>query len=114
MARSSEYPAATRHPWPCLLFVLPLLAVYEMGVVRLGGPQPETLRNGADCWLRHGLAVVGMKQSYWAPALLLALLVLWLMGRWGDRPGDLVGVLSGMSLESVGFALGLWGISRGL
>ncbi len=30
----------------------------------------------------------------------------------GDRPGDLVGVLSGMVLESISFALGLWALSR--
>src|SRR5205807_1214064 len=69
---------------------------------------------GANSWLRLGLTGIGMKQSYGAPALLLLVLFLWLMSRWKDRPGDLVGVLCGMSVESVLFALGLWGISRGL
>src|SRR5437764_10305642 len=104
MARSSDYPSATRHPWPCLFFVLPLLGVYELGVVRLGGPEPEALRNGADSWLRLGLAGIGMKQSCGAPVLLVAVLFLWLMSRWKDRPGDLIGVLCGMSVESVLFA----------
>jgi membrane protease YdiL (CAAX protease family) len=44
----------------------------------------------------------------------LGVILIWNLWRWGDRPGDLVGVLSGMGLESVAFALGLWGISRGL
>ncbi len=114
MARQSNYFQSTRHPWPCLLFLVPLLAAYEFGVVSLGGAHPEFLRNGADSWLRQGLAVAGMKQHFWAPILLLVLLLLWNVRRWQDRPGDLIGVLSGMGLESVAFALALWGISRGL
>ncbi len=114
MAQRSDYLRATRHPWPCLLFLLPLLAVYELGVSSLGGDHPEYLRNGADSWLRQGLASAGMKQHFWAPILLLAVLLLWNLRCWHDRPGDLFGVLCGMILESVAFALGLWGISRGL
>ena len=114
MSANSEYLRATRHPWPCLLFLLPLLAAYEAGVFYLGGGQPEVLRNGADNWLRQGLALAGLRQHYWTPALLLTLLVGWNYLRRHDQPGDLVGVLSGMSIESVGFALGLWGISRTL
>ncbi len=114
MSSSGDYLRATRHPWPCFLFLLPLLAAYELGVYQLGGGQPESLRNGADNWLRQGFAAIGLHQHFWAPALLLAVLALWNYARWADRPGDLLGVLSGMGIESVGFALGLWGISRGL
>src|SRR5438067_5193896 len=114
MAPRCDYLRATRHPWPCLLFLLPLLVVYELGVPSLGGPHPEILRNGADTWLRKGLASAGMKQFYWAPLLLLALLLLWNVRKWGSRPADLVGVLCGMALESVAVALGLWIFSRGL
>lgn len=114
MSASSEYLRATRHPWPCFLFLLPLLVTYEVGVFSLGGGHPELLRNGADNWLRQGLAVAGLRQHFWTPALLLVVLVGWNYWRRQDRPGDLVGVLSGMGIESVGFALGLWGISRTL
>ena len=48
------YLPATRHPWPCLLFVLPLLIAYEACVVLFGGTHPEALRNGADNWVRGG------------------------------------------------------------
>jgi membrane protease YdiL (CAAX protease family) len=114
MGANSDYLRATRHPWPCLLFLLPLLAAYEGGVFYLSRGQPELLRNGADCWLRQGLARAGLRQHFWTPILLLVVLLGWNYLRRHDRPGDLVGVLSGMSIESVGFALGLWGLSRTL
>jgi hypothetical protein len=108
------YYPATRHPWPCLLFVLPLLLAYEAGVFVLGGAHPEALRNGADHWLRCGLDTVGVHLFWVPPALLTLVFVVWAVGRSGDRPDDLIGVLSGMALESVAFALGLWGVSRAL
>jgi membrane protease YdiL (CAAX protease family) len=114
MSSNGDYLRATRHPWPCLLFLLPLLAAYELGVHHLGGAQPDALRNGADSWLRQGFVALGLPQHYWPPALLLAVLGVWNYVRRDNRPGDLVSVLSGMGLESIGFALGLWGISRGL
>ena len=43
-----SYFSATRHPWACILFVLPLLLAYEAGVLSMGPEQPELLRNGAD------------------------------------------------------------------
>ena len=52
MSRAAGYLQATRHPWPSLLFLLPVLAAYEVGVVWMGGDHPETLRNGADHWMR--------------------------------------------------------------
>jgi hypothetical protein len=117
---SAGYSRETRHPWSCLLFLLPLLAAYEVGVVWMGGEEPEALRNGADYWLRCGLwlklgLVAASKWLCWLPpALLLLVFVVWTCRRWSDRPRDLSGVLSGMTLESVGFALGLWGLSRAL
>jgi membrane protease YdiL (CAAX protease family) len=112
MVQPGAYLGATRHPWPCLLFLAPLLITYEAGVLVLGGPNPETVRNGADHWLRAGLQACGVG-LWWVPPLLLGLaFCLWAWWRWSDRPGDLIGVLSGMVLESVTFALGLWALSR--
>ncbi|MFO0842720.1 MAG: CPBP family glutamic-type intramembrane protease [Gemmataceae bacterium] len=112
MSLPSGYTRATRHPWPSLLFVLPLLVAYEAGVFYLGGANPETIRNGADHWLRCALGVVGV-QFFWVPPAVLAVaFTLWTVSRWADRPGDLISVLSGMVLESVAFALGLWAMSR--
>src|SRR5262245_9942056 len=114
-SRADEnYLRATRHPWPCLLFLLPLLVFYEGGVYYLGGRQPEALRNGADNWFRQGLAQLGLGQQFWAPAVLLLVLAVWNWRRRQERPADLLGVLCGMAIETVGWALALWGISRGL
>jgi hypothetical protein len=108
------YLGATRHPWPCFLFVLPLLLAYECGVMWLGGTQPDALRNGADAWLRWGLETFGLTQLYCAPGLIAALFFLWSWLRFWDRPDDLLGVLTGMAFESVAFALGLWALSRAM
>jgi hypothetical protein len=112
MGVPTGYVPATRHPWPCLLFILPMLVAYEAGVLYLGGPHPETIRNGADHWLRSALLVMGVR-FFWVPPLVLSLVFAgWTWRRRRDRPGDLVGVLSGMVLESITFALGLWALSR--
>jgi hypothetical protein len=108
------YILATRHPWPCFLFLLPLLVIYEAGVLWLGGPQPETLRNGADTWLRWGLESFGLTQLYCAPALIAVVFLVWSCARFWDRPEGLFGICFGMAGESVLFALGLWALSREL
>jgi hypothetical protein len=112
MGLPSGYWPATRHPWPCLLFVLPLLVAYEAGVILLGGPEAETIRNGADHWLRCALHLVGLRFFWLPPAVLACVFVVRAGWAHRDRPGDLIGVLSGMVLESVVFALGLWSLSR--
>src|SRR5438094_566763 len=77
MSSGAGYPQATRHPWPCLLFLLPLLTAYEVGVVWMGGEQPESLRNGADHWLRCGLMAGGKWLTWLPPVLLLLVFVVW-------------------------------------
>lgn len=112
MNLQDPYFKATRHPWPCFLFLLPLLLAYEVGVLWLGGTQPDTLRNGADAWLRWALEAFGLYHLYWAPALLANVILVWSYWRWEQKPKDVFGVVSGMTIESVVFALGLWGVSR--
>jgi hypothetical protein len=93
---------------------MPLLLAYEGGVIWLGGSHPEMLRNGADNWLRCGLTSVGVPYGWVPPVMLVAVFATWSWLRRGDRPGDLVGVLCGMAIESVAYALGLWFLHRGL
>jgi hypothetical protein len=112
--QDGKYFAATRHPLPCLVFLLPLLAVYEACVIWLGKSDPNALRNGADAWLHAGLRSFGLHEHYWAPVLLVALLGVWCWVRRSDRPNDLLGIGTGMAIESVFAALGLWLVSRAL
>jgi membrane protease YdiL (CAAX protease family) len=111
--RTPGYLHATRHPWPTLLIMLPLLIVYEAGVLWLGGAKPEMLRNGADAWLRMALESIGLHQMLVAPALIAVFFAVWSYVRRGDRPDGLLGVCSGMLLECFLFALALWGLSHG-
>src|SRR5262245_27666952 len=111
--RPHGYFRATCHPWPGLLFVLPLLATYDAGLLLLAPGQSDGLRSGADMWLRRALADFGLPGLLWSPALLLGLLLLWAWHRRGDRPHtDLVTVWGGMLVESSLFAVGLWALSR--
>jgi hypothetical protein len=103
------YLAEARHPWACVLFVLPLLAAYEAGILLQGAAQQEFCRNGADLWFRSLLGQAGLRQWFWAPALLTVALVGWAWLRRRDRPRELGGVWLGMMLESAVLAVGLWG-----
>src|SRR5260370_23161355 len=71
--RRRGYLLSTRHPWPTLLILVPLLTAYETGIVWLGGANPQAMRNGADAWLRWGLEAFGLDQMVIAPILLIAL-----------------------------------------
>jgi hypothetical protein len=111
---SGGYFWATRHPWPSLLFLLPLLLAYEAGILWLGGTHPEALRNGADTWLRWGLEELGVDAFYWSPILLVGVFLAWGLVCRADAPRQLLGTVLGMLVESVLFGLGLWGLSWGL
>ena len=69
-----EYLRQSSRPLPSLAFVLPLLALYEAGVLLLG---PRAIRNGADVWLRQLLDLSGFGQYFLLPALTIGLLLAW-------------------------------------
>ena len=105
------YWQATRRPLPCLAFVLPLLVVYEGGLLWLGGATSDALRAGADSWIRHGLARVGLTDRWLLPLLLASGLLAWQSfdrRDWRFHPS----VLVGMAVESLALAVGLIGMSR--
>ena len=113
MNQSGEsYWQTTRHPWPCLLFLAPLLAVYEGGILYLGGPEAEGLRTGSDAWLRAMLHVLGMNSLLWLPCVILIIFVGWNWRCWQSRPKDVTTAWVGMIVESVLFALLLWCVGR--
>jgi hypothetical protein len=109
-----EYWARPRHPWSCVLFVLPLLLIYEVGLHFMGPTPAASLRNGADVWLRSSLAAVGITPAYAAPVILLLIMLAWTLLYREARPRDPVGVWIGMNVESVIFAASLYAISQGL
>lgn len=107
-----SYWSATRHPWSCALFVVPLLALYEVGVYCLGPTPAMEVRNGADTWLRSGLASAGLSAAYAAPILVLLILLAWTLLVREKTPPDPIGVWIGMAIESVAFAGVLYGMSQ--
>jgi membrane protease YdiL (CAAX protease family) len=97
------YWAESRRPMTSLLFITPLLVVYEVGIVVLG---PAALRNGADLWLRELLRLVGFGQYFLLPALTVGILVSW--HHTTGKPWRLTrGVFSGMIAECILLALSL-------
>lgn len=108
----TTYFSATRHPWACLVFLLPLLLLYEGGVFAFGGSDPGSLRNGADTWLRWGLERYGLGYTWVAPALVVSVLLARSAVSWKERPGELIPTFFGMALESVVFAVALWAVAR--
>lgn len=97
-----DYWEQSIQPLNCLAFVVPLLALYEVGVVWIG---PAAMRNGADVWLRHFLSVLGFSEYFFLPLVTCGFLLGWhhLTKRdWKLRPE----VVSGMVCES--FVLGVF------
>jgi membrane protease YdiL (CAAX protease family) len=109
-----NYWSATKHPWACVLFVLPLLAIYEVGLHALSPTAPESVRNGADVWLRAALEAIGFAHTFAAPCLLVFILLAWGLVQRDGRPLDKVGVWVGMVGESAAYAVLLVGLSQGL
>lgn len=68
------YWAESKKPLASLAFIAPLLVVYELGVIVLG---PESVRNGADAWLRELLKWVGFGQYFLLPLMTVAILLSW-------------------------------------
>jgi hypothetical protein len=99
------YWVESQRPLASLVFVLPLLITYEVGVTLLGARQ-----NGADAALRRLLEMLGFGQHFLLPVLLVFILLIW--HHLTHQPWRLSGgVLSGMAVESVLLALCLRVIS---
>ena len=84
-----NYWQATSRPLTSLIFVLPMLAIYETGILLLG---PEAIRNGVDVWLRQFLGLMGLGQYFLLPVLTIAILLAWHHLKeypWQFRPTNL-------------------------
>lgn len=108
-------PRSADNPWDdcaipltCLVFVSPLILIYELGVLCLG---VDATRNGCDLWLRALLQATGFGQYFLLPLLTLFLLVGWHhLARlpWQIRPESLVR----MGWESLSYAAALLLLSQ--
>ncbi len=99
--RAEYYWNESPQPLASLVFVAPLLVLYEVGVVWLG---PEAVRNGADAWLRALLRLAGFGQYFLLPCLTVSLLLAWhyLSRRpWRICPGVLYGMVGECLLLAV-------------
>jgi hypothetical protein len=96
---------------PCLVFVAPLLLIYELGVSWFGGEGAAALRTGADAWLRQGLAGLGLTDHWLLPVGLVVGLVAWQAFEprgWRFAPSSLLA----MWVESLVLAVALVGLSK--
>ena len=103
-----SYLRQSSRPLVSLAFVLPLLVMYEAGVLLLG---PQAVRNGADVWLRQFLDIAGFGQYFLLPALTVGLLLAW-HHLTRDRWQVSAAVVYVMFVECALLGLGLVGIGR--
>ncbi|MEZ6059954.1 MAG: CPBP family intramembrane glutamic endopeptidase [Planctomycetaceae bacterium] len=106
-----DYWSDARRPLSCLLFLAPLIAVYEAGVLMLADSQPDHLRNGADYWMRSLLSGAGLGQVLLLPALVVFVLLGWHLVRrhpWHVRLETQMGMLA----ESLLLAVVLVGVGQ--
>ena len=98
-----SYWSEARQPLVCLVFLAPLLIIYEWGVLSMGGSQPELIRNGADYWMRSWLSQLGFTQTFLLPVLIVGTLLMWHV--LCKHPWKVSGeTLVGMFAESLLFA----------
>jgi membrane protease YdiL (CAAX protease family) len=94
---AAGYWRESRRPLVSLVFITPLLIVYEIGILAMG---TEAARNGVDVWLRTLLEWIGFGQYFLLPALTVCILLAW---QYASREPWRVsaGVLYGMAMECV-------------
>lgn len=107
----SNYWQDAQRPLTCLLFLLPLIAVYEIGVWLIAGSEAGSIRNGADYWMRSWLSAWGLGQWLLLPTLVIVVLLSWHLIRkhpWRVNPETMLG----MSAESVLLAVVLMAVGQ--
>lgn len=100
----ADYWFESRRPLTCLVFLIPLISLYELGVWFFSSEdQPNAVRNGADFWMRSWLQNAGLHEVLWLPLAVSGLLLTWhLLSR---HPWKIsLDTLGGMLAESLLFA----------
>lgn len=100
----SDYWEMTRQPLPSLLFLLPLLLIYEWGVWWVSQNRAMAIRNGADQWMRDGIHWTGLQSVHLLPLLLIGGLLIWhYCGKYRSKLSP--ELMAGMYGESILFAV---------
>jgi len=101
---AGEYWVQSRRPLASLVFIAPLLAIYEAGVLLLG------VQNGADTFMRRILDLLGFGQHFLLPMLTVCILLGWhYLSREPWRLSG--GIISAMAVESLMLGICLRAIS---
>jgi membrane protease YdiL (CAAX protease family) len=101
---ASDYWSQSRRPLASLLFSVPLLVIYEAGLICLA---PNVPRNGADAWLRQTLDLLGFSAYFLLPILTAGILLGWhYVARQPWRVSRRV--LYGMAFECLSLAAAYW------
>jgi membrane protease YdiL (CAAX protease family) len=98
-----SYFTLSRAPFASLVFALPWLAVYELGLMLMG---PDAILNGADAWLDRLTRVIGLGHSWAVPLIVVVVLLVW--QHYSQRPWRVSSrLLVGMLIECIllGFVL---------
>ncbi len=107
MSFLTDYARLSRTPWYSLIFILPLVVLYEVLAVVINWESPVELRNGADVLLRQLLALFGVSTPYVMGAVVAVGVVAawwWQRRQYGTtQVGG--GHLLGMLLESTVWAV---------
>ncbi len=98
-----DYPRLTRTPWYSLVFILPLVVLYELLALLINWDSADQLRNGADVLVRQILEVFGLSTPYILGILFAAGVIgAWLWHRRQHSSSAVKGgYLAGMLLESL-------------
>jgi membrane protease YdiL (CAAX protease family) len=97
------YWRETQRPFCNLVFLLPLLLAYESGVWMVGSPHGDSIRNGADAWMRLWLNQTGLGLVWLLPVLVLGILLTWHVST--RQPWKMTwDTLGGMAAESLLYA----------
>ncbi len=105
LGRAERYWVESRRPLAALAFILPLLMIYEAGVLWFG-----VSPNGADDFMRRLLDLLGFSRHFLLPLLTVGILLGWhhlSRAPWRIAPG----VPPAMAVESIVLALALHAIA---
>ena len=101
---AEQYWVQSRRPLASLVFIAPLLVIYEAGVLLLG------VQNGADAFMRRLLDLLGFGQHFVLPLLTVCILLGWhYLSREPWRLSG--GIISAMAVESLMLGICLRAIS---